>query len=79
MFDLEAQGGINIDGESSFIDHDFRAQVQFAHVGWERDDYPDAVDTKENNGDMLEMSSLFCAEKFSANRMLGRNLANTIS
>ena len=27
MFDLEDQGGINIDGESSVLDNDFRAQV----------------------------------------------------
>ena len=38
MFDLEDQGGINIDGKSSVIDHDFRPQVQFVDTGWELDD-----------------------------------------
>ena len=59
MFNLEDQGGINIDSKSSVIDHDFRAQVQFVDVSWELDDYPDAADTKQNDSDMLEMPSLF--------------------
>ena len=64
MFDLEDQGGINIDSENSVIDNNSTAQIQFMEVGWELDDYPDIVDTKQSNGNMFEMPSLFCAEEF---------------
>ncbi len=48
MLHLEDQGGINIDGTSSVLDYDFRAQDQFMAVGWELDDYPDAVDNVQS-------------------------------
>ena len=79
MFDLEDQGGINIDGTCSVIDNDFRAEDQFPDAGWELDDYPDAMGTKQNVSDMLEMSSLFCAEEFFSKENAWPNLAKTIS
>ena len=33
-------------------------------VGWKRDDYPNALNTKQNDDDMFEMPSFFCAEEF---------------
>ncbi len=71
-FDLKGPEGINIDSESSVLDHAFGAQVPLAEVDWELDDYLDAVDTKQNDGNMFEMPNSFCTEEFSAKRMLAR-------
>ncbi len=57
MFDLKDQGGINIDDKSSVLDHGFWERVQFSEVGWELDDYPDDVDSKQNNSNMFEIPS----------------------
>ena len=78
MFDLEDQGEINIDGESSVLDNKCRAQVQFKEVGWELDDYLDAMDTKQNNDNMFEMPSLFCTEEFFKKENAWLNLSESI-
>ena len=55
MCDLEDQGKINIDGKRSVPVNDLKAQFQFTEVGWELDNFPHAVDTELDNGDMFEM------------------------
>ena len=72
MFDLEDQGGINIDGKSSVIGHDFMAKVQFADVGWELDDYPDAMELSKMMTICLRCPVHYAQRNFSAKRMLGR-------
>ena len=67
MCDLEDQGEINISGKRSVPVNDLKAQFQFMEVGWELDNFPDAMDTELDDGDMFEMPCLICAEEFFIN------------
>lgn len=48
----------NIDGKSSVTDNDFWVRVYFAEVGWEIDDYPDAVVPEQDDNKRCPMYSV---------------------
>ena len=79
MCDLEDQGEIKIDGKRSVPVNDLKAKFQFTEVGWELDNFHDAMVTELDDGDMLRCPIYSTQNSFLSMRMVGQNLAVNIS
>lgn len=55
MFDLGDQGKFNSDCKSAVLGNVLKAHAQLTKGWWDLGDYPDALDTEQDDGNMLEM------------------------